>query len=63
LFLLLGLEFMLISLFYGLICKIRLVAFSEILIFLVLLVCMGGFGLALLVFMSRRLGAELFLFF
>jgi len=57
------LEFMLISLFYGLICKIRLVAFSEILIFLVLLVCMGGFGLALLVFMSRRLGAELFLFF
>jgi hypothetical protein len=62
-FVFLGLEFMLFSvfLFFGLVGSVGYVSFS-LFFFLLVLVCMGGFGISLLVFFSRCLGRDFWIF-
>jgi hypothetical protein len=57
------LEFLILSLFFGVSMHSVLGIFSRVLVFLVLLVCMGGFGLSLMVFLVRGVGLVLFIFF
>jgi hypothetical protein len=63
LFLFIGLEFLMLSLLFGLSFSGVYGSFRGLLSFLVVLVSMGGFGLSLLVFFIRGIGLDLFLFF
>jgi hypothetical protein len=63
LFILIGLEFLMLSLFFGVSVHCVFGIFSRVLVFLVLLVCIGAFGLSLMVFLVRGVGLVLFMFF